>query len=329
MSCPGIVHCGAGYVSLTWKRSKFSVSEDGSVNVKGAYFDTINTIRAWCSTSTLDEALAECQKYSELLSKTVPGSDVWRVNHARGETVTVNEKTMAILRLAQEVSEASGGAFNIAVGPAVELWHFTDGMAVLPDAKALADAVARADFTKIRLEENAIRVPPETLIDLGGIAKGYIADRIADFLRERGVKSAMLNFGGNVVTVGNKPDGSSWKVGLQNPLGRRGEDFWAFVESRDSTVVTSGIYERGFELNGQWYHHILDPRTGWPVQNNLLAVTACAKSSMLADALTTAMFVLGPAEGSQLAEKFDVDVVFLEKNNRVTYTEGLNITFVG
>ena len=232
------------------------------------------------------------------------------------------------MRLAQEVSEASGGAFNIAVGPAVALWHFTDGTAVLPDENELAAAIARADYTRIRLAGNTVTVPPKMQIDLGGIAKGYIADQIADFLRERGVKNAMLNFGGNVVTVGSKPDGSAWKVGLQNPLGRRGEDFWAFVESRDSTVVTSGIYERGFELNGKWYHHILDPRTGWPVENNLLTVTACTKSSMLADALTTAMFVMGPIEGAQLAERFGVHAVFLEKNNRVTYTKGLNITFV-
>jgi FAD:protein FMN transferase len=292
------------------------------------FFNTVNTIKSWCSKSLLDKAMAECRKYNDLLSKTVPGSDVWKINHAGGMAVTVDDRTMSILRLAQEVSENSSGAFNIAVGPAVALWHFTDGTAVLPDAKALAEAVARADCAKIRLEENTVRVPPELQIDLGGIAKGYIADQIADFLRERDVKNAMLNFGGNIVTVGSKPDGSPWKVGLQKPLGERGKDYWAFVESQDSTVVTSGIYERGFELNGIWYHHILDPRTGCPVQNNLLTVTACTKSSMLADALTTAMFVMGPVEGSKLAAQFGVHAVFLERGNRVTYTEGLNITFV-
>jgi FAD:protein FMN transferase len=304
------------------------VSEDGSVTAQGVYFDTINTIRAWCSESVLVEAMAECRKYNDLLSKAVHGSDVWRVNHAEGTAVTVNEKTMAILRLAQEVNEASAGAFNIAVGPAVALWHFTDGSTIVPDAKALSDAAACADCTRMRLAGNSVRMPPEMQIDLGGIAKGYIADEIANFLRERGVKHAMLNFGGNVVTVGSKPDGSAWKVGLQNPLGKRGEDFWAFVESQDSAVVTSGIYERGFAENGNWYHHILDPRTGWPVENNLLTVTACTKSSMLADALTTAMFVMGPVEGSQLAGTFGAHAVFLEKNNRVTYTKGLNVTFV-
>ena len=276
----------------------------------------------------MNEAMAECQKYNDLLSKTVPGSDVWRVNHADGATVTVSEKTMEILKTAQEVSEASSGAFNIAVGPAVALWHFTNGTAVLPGEDELAAAIARADCTRIRLEGNTVTVPPELQIDLGGIAKGYIADQIADYLRERGVKNAMLNFGGNVVTVGSKPDGTPWKVGLQNPLGKRSKDFWAFVESQDSTVVTSGIYERGFELNGKWYHHILDPQTGWPVQNDMLTVTACAKSSLLADALTTAMFVMGPAEGAKLAGIFGIHVVFLEKGNRVTYTKGLNITFV-
>jgi thiamine biosynthesis lipoprotein len=297
--------------------------------VQGDYFDTINTISAWCCESLLKEAMDECAKYNRLLSKTIEGSDVWRVNHAGGKTVVVNEMTMEILKTAREVSEASGGAFNIAIGSVAGLWHFTDGSKVLPDESELAAAVSGLDYTNISLEGgNMVTVPPDMQIDFGGIAKGYITDQIAGFLVERGVENAILNFGGNIVTVGNKPDGTRWKIGLQKPSGERGKDYWAVVESHDSTVVTSGAYERGFELNGKWYHHILDPRTGWPVQSDLLTVAVCTKSSMVADALATAMFVMGPAEGMQLAEKYGAYAVFLEKGNRVTYTRGLDIVFV-
>jgi thiamine biosynthesis lipoprotein len=297
--------------------------------VCGDYFDTINSISAWCSESILKEAMNECAKYNALLSKTVTGSDVWRINHAGGKDVAVSEKTMEILKTALEVSKASNGAFNIAVGSITKLWHFTDGTAVLPDENDIAAAVANADCTKIQLEgENIVTVPPDMQIDLGGIAKGYITDQIAGYLMVRGVNNAILNFGGNIVTVGSKPDGSPWNIGLQNPLGKRGKDYWAVVKSNDNSVVTSGVYERGFELNGKWYHHILDPRTGWPVRNDLLTVAVCSKSSMLADALATAMFVLGTTGGMQLAEKFGVNAVFLEKGNKITYTKELDIVFI-
>ena len=304
------------------------MAENKYITVKGAYFDTINTISSWCSESILNEAMDECQKYNDLLSKTVQGSDIWRVNQAKGKTVTVSKDTIEILKVAQKINEASYGAFNIALGPAVALWHFTGDTAFLPDENKLKAAIKYADCSKIIIKDNTVQVPPKLQIDLGGIAKGYITDQIADFLRQKDIKNAMLNFGGNIVTIGGKPDGSPWRIGLQNPLGVLGKEFWAFVESQDSTVVTSGIYERGFELQGKWYHHILDPRTGWPVQNNLLTVTACTKSSMLADALATAMFIMGVEKGIQLAEMFGVHAIFLEKDGKVTYTNGLNITIV-
>ena len=171
-------------------------------------------------------------------------------------------------------------------------------------------------------------MPPQLQIDLGGIAKGYIADRIADELREKGVKSALLNFGGNIVTVGTRPNGEPWMVGLQTPGADRGKKFWAFVPCVDGTLVTSGIYERSFEKDGVLYHHILDPRTGWPVQNNVLTVTAVSKDSLLADAITTALFVLGPEQGFHLARYYGVQAVYLLRNGEVSYSPDLDLTFV-
>ncbi len=214
------------------------------------------------------------------------------------------------------------------MGQAVDLWKAAAETAGIINDDELKAVIRQAGCSEILVEGNTVQAPPKLQIDLGGIAKGYIADQVANYLRQRNVNNAMLNFGGNIVTVGSKLDGSRWKIGLQNPFGIRGKDFWAFVESQDSTVVTSGIYERGFEIKGKWYHHILDPRTGYPVNNDLLTVTVSATNSMLADALATALFVLGADKGILLAEKFGVDAVFLEKGGKVTFTKGLNITFV-
>ena len=297
-------------------------------SVQGKYFDTINSITAPCETAILQEAMDRCRYYNDLLSKTVPGSDVWNCNHAEGKPVIVSDHTVRILELALEMHRNSGGAFNMAIGKAIGLWHFTDGSAVLPDAEALAAAVRDADCSQIRLEGNTVTLPPALQIDLGGIAKGYIADRIADELREKGVKSALLNFGGNIVTVGARPDGEPWMIGLQTPGASRGKKFWAYVPCVDGTLVTSGIYERSFEKDGVLYHHILDPRTGWPVQNRVLTVTAVAKDSLLADAITTALFVLGPEQGFRLAQYYGVQAVYLQRDGEVSYSPGLDLTFV-
>lgn len=297
-------------------------------SVEGFYFDTRNTISAYCDLPILRTAIRRCAYFHDLLSKTVPGSDVWRINHAQGAAVQVSTHTMNILRTAVQVSEASGGAFNIAIEPVSDLWRFKDAVPHFPEQQALAVALARADYQQIDLGEETVSLPPEVQIDLGGIAKGYIADCIAQELRENGVTSALLNFGGNVITIGCKPDGNPWTIGLQTPGRKRGEDFWAAIYSVDSTVVTSGVYERGFEIEGVRYHHILDPRTGWPVQNGLLAVTVHTQNSMIADALTTAIFVLGKQEGSRLAQQYNVQAVFLSDDGTVTYSEGLDIVFV-
>jgi FAD:protein FMN transferase len=296
--------------------------------IQGFNFDTYNTISACCEKTILEESMKKCDYYNDLLSKTVPGSDVWRINHAGGKAVRVSSETIRILSMAARVSEDSDGAFNISVGSAMAMWRFTDGSMKIPDKRELAEAIARADYTKILLGEDTVEVPPEMQIDLGGIAKGYIVDCIAEELRSRGVKSALLNFGGDVVTIGHKPDGNPWLIGLQKPDGEHGKDFWAVVKSVDSTVVTSGVYERGFDVNGVRYHHILNPRTGWPVQNGLSTATICAKDSMLADALTTAIFVLGADEGMRLTQKYGVQAVFLSQDGSISFPQGMDIMII-
>ena len=289
----------------------------------GFYLDTIITLTAYVDDpQILKDAMTECGKYEQLLSRTVEGSDAWRINHANGEPVEVSEDMAVILRFAKAISEKSGGAFDVTIGPASTLWDFKAEMPALPDAEALADAAKRIDYSKLELDGTTVTLPAGMMIDLGAIAKGYIADQIKSYLKERGVENAILSFGGNVIAIGAKPDGSPWKVGIQDI---DGEAQTAMLVSKniDMSAVTSGIYERGFEMDGVIYHHLLSPFTGWPVQNELASVTIFSDSSMMGDALSTTAFVMGTEAGMELIESLEgVEAVFIDRERNVTYSSG-------
>ena len=298
------------------------------MNTKGFFlFDTYNTITADCEDHTLEEAFQLCEHYEKLLSKTIPGSDVWNLNLHAGESVTVSEDTQKILSLAVQLNHDSDGAFNIAVGELVHLWKVISGDNRIPKEKEIQKAVEKIRKVDIEIKGECAGIPEGISIDLGGIAKGYIADRTAELLKTRGVEHALINFGGNIIALGSKPEGGPWRVGLQTPFGVHGEDYFAVLPCVDKTVVTSGIYERGFTLNGVRYHHILDPMTGWPVQNSLLCAVAVGTNSFAADALTTAMFVLGKERGIKLAEKYGMQYLFLDSDYRLTYSSDLKPEF--
>ena len=227
----------------------------------GFYLDTVITLTAYAEDKqVLKDAMDECGRYEQMLSRTVEGSDVWRINHGNGEPVEVSEDTMNILRCAQNISNLSGGAFDVTIAPVSTMWNFTREPYALPDKDAIARASQLVDYSRMKLEGNTVTLPEEMMIDLGGIAKGYIADRVKDYLKERGVKYAILSFGGNIVAIGSqKPDGTPWRVGIQDIDKPTGEHMLISLNKGGSTV-TSGIYERGFDLNGIRYHHLLSPK---------------------------------------------------------------------
>ena len=293
------------------------------VSEVGFYLDTVITLTAYTENDQLlKDAMEECGRYEKLLSRTIEGSDVWRINHAKGEPVEVSDDTAAILRCAAWISEKRGGAFDISIAPASTLWDFTSGEAVLPDAEALAGAAAQIDYTQVRLEGNTVTLPEGMMIDLGGIAKGYIADRVKAYLAERGIEHAILSFGGNIVAIGKKPDGTDWKVGIQDIDKPTGE-YMLVAANRGGSTVTSGIYERGFELDGVYYHHLLNPKTGWPEQNELASVTILSESSMEGDGLATAAFILGTEKGLELINSLEgIEAVFIARDRGVTYSSG-------
>lgn len=290
----------------------------------GFYLDTVITLTAYTEDKrVLKDALEECGRYEKILSRTVEGSDVWRINHAKGETVEVSDDTMNILHCAQEISEKSGGAFDVTIAPVSTMWNFTKEPHELPDAEELAKAAEFVDYTRMKLEGNKVTLPEGMMIDLGGIAKGYIADQVKAYLKKQGVKYAILSFGGNIVAIGSeKPDGTPWKVGIQDIDKPTGEHMLVSLNKGGSTV-TSGTYERGFDLDGVRYHHLLSAETGWPVQNELASVTIFSESSMEGDALSTTAFVLGTEKGLELIESLKgVEAVFIAKDRTVTCSSG-------
>jgi thiamine biosynthesis lipoprotein len=272
--------------------------------------DTVVTVNAYAPQETVDDAIRLMRDYERVLSKTVEGSDVWKLNHANGQPTEVNPETAELLRLSVEIASRSGGAFDVTVAPLSALWDFNAETPVLPDPDALADAAKRVDYRNIAIDGNTVTLKNGAEIDLGGVAKGYIADRVAAFLRERGVRSACINMGGNILVFGGKPNGAKWSIGVRDPNGTAA-DSEEVLSLSDGAVVTSGSYERGFDLDGVRYHHILDPKTGMPVQNGLASVTILCENSATADALSTACFVLGPTASGELLAAYGANAIFL------------------
>jgi len=288
----------------------------------GFYFDTVVTLTLWGAPEDLvNEVWAECSRYEKLLSKTIQGSDVSRINNAAGQTVTVDPETWEILRRAKDISALTGGAFSITIAPVTALWTFTGVETnVIPTDDKRLSMLHLVDDQKIVLgENNTVTLPAGMQIDLGGIAKGYIADKVAELIREKAY-AGIISLGGNVYTVGRKPDGSRFSVGITNP--EETYTYKGIIYTEGCTVVTSGTYERGFNFGGVRFHHILDPKTGWPAQSDLVSATFVMDSSMTADALATACIVIGSEKALELAASQGLDAMFIKKDGSVLFTDG-------
>ncbi len=288
----------------------------------GFYFDTVVYLTLWGAPEGLvDEVWAACERYEQLLSKTIESSDVSRINAAKGKTVTVDGETWEILRRAREISKATDGAFSVTIAPLTALWTFTGVETnVIPTDEKRTSLLALVDDQKIELGEgNTVTLPAGMQIDLGGIAKGYIADQVAGLIREKAY-AGIISLGGNVYTVGQKPDGSRFGVGITDPLNPARS--CAVIYTEGCTVVTSGTYERGFNFGGVRYHHILDPKTGWPAESDLVSATFVMDSSMDADALATACIVIGSEKALALAREHGLDAMFIKADGTILFTEG-------
>ena len=286
----------------------------------GYFFNTVVTITLYDADEALmPEIWDACRRYEKILSKTIEDSDVDRLNRADGSPVTVEPETWSILARAKELSAKTGGAFSVTIAPISALWDFTGGTKRMPSDEERLALLHLIDDSQIELmDHNQVRLPAGMMIDLGGIAKGYIADQIAAMVQPR-CAGAICNFGGNVYVIGSKPDGSAFRVGIRDPQGEEGS-IKCVLTVRDTSVVTSGVYERWFELDGKVYHHILDPQTGLPSESDVAGATIVTGSSMDADALATACVVLGSAESIKLLESMGLPGLLILRDGSVLTT---------
>lgn len=273
----------------------------------------------------IDETFALGVKYENLLSTVIEGSDVYKLNHAGGKPVTVSNDTIQILKKSIHYSEVSDGLFDVTMGSLTALWDFPGASHKVPSPKIIAEDLKTVGYKYIKMEGNTVTLlKPGAQLDFGAIAKGYIADRLADFLKSKKVQGAIVNLGGNVITVGEKPKVKTWMVGIQQPFADRNETIGA-VTVGEKSVVTSGIYERSFTgPDGKFYHHILDPRTGYPVENNLSAISIISDLSVDGDGLSTTCFLLGVEKSKTLIESLpNTEAIFITKDNKIITTSGL------
>lgn len=284
----------------------------------------------------IDLSMKEIGRLEDLLSVNIPSSDVSRLNRASGEyRVKVSEETGFLLERALEWSERTEGTFDPTIGKIVKLWGIGTESAAIPDPKQLKQAVQLTDFKKVSVvhEEGGtfVQTAKEQRIDLGGIAKGYVTDKVRDLLINEGVSSALIDLGGNIAVLGSSPKSEKWKLGLQHPFRPRGE-YFGITEVTDVSVVTSGPYERYFESGGVRYHHIFDPLTGYPAQSDLASVTIIGTNSTDADALSTSLFVMGFERSiSLLQELKNIEAVLVSKKPEGTIvyvTQGISDAFI-
>lgn len=301
--------------------------KDGLVGCTLFAFDTVVSLKAACDGDTMRALAARCGYFEGKFSRTREDSDIGRVNAAAGAPVEVAPETADIVSRALAYCRESEGRFDITIGAVSTLWDFKEG--IVPAADDIARAVEHVDYTKVQVDGRVITLAdPQAKLDLGGIAKGYIADDLCRMLREAGCGSGFVNLGGNVKTVGTRPDGKPWRVGVQDPNGAE-QEVIAAVDSMGTSVVTSGLYERQFEKGGVRYWHILDPKTGYPVQTDLVSATVFSAASIDGDGYTKPLFMMGRDEAmAWVSSREGLEALLVGADGSIVQTDGCRAELV-
>ena len=328
--CPAVL---SGCSAQTKSEENTAADSREPISATAIKLNTAVTVTIYDSNdkNLLTECMNLCDKYEKIFSRTASDSELYQLNHRELAPVEGTENTYQVSDdLAELVSEGldyselSEGAFDIAIEPLTSLWDFTAEDPQVPEDSLIQAALPKCDYHNISVDKDKNEITlktDDTAIELGAIAKGYIADRLKDYLVSQNVKSAIINLGGNVLCIGEKPDNSAFKIGIQKPFADRSETI-AVMDIKDKSVVSSGIYERCFEQNGTLYHHLLNPETGYPCDNGLIAVTIISDKSVDGDALSTTCFALGLEDGMKLAESLDdVQAFFVTSDYEIHYTK--------
>ncbi len=279
--------------------------------------------------TAIDKAFGELERLAKLLNFYAEDSEISTVNrHAGNKPVRVSPETMEIIEKALYVSENTGGAFDITVGPLVRLWDFQKK--IIPDRAIVKEKFKLVGYKNIVIDKGASTVFLKTKgiqIDLGGIIKGYAADKAVEILKQQGIRAGIVAIAGDIKTFGIRPDGGLWKVGIQNPRQQTDKDeITATIAMTDRAISTSGDYQKFFIKGGKRYHHILNPKTGYPV-DECRSVSIIAKDGGLTDPFSTGIFILGAEKGIKLLEEMGIDGIIVDKNGKIYTTPNLRGKF--
>lgn len=290
--------------------------------------DTYMTITAYGENadSAIKEASGKISELEKLWSVTDENSEIYKINHSGEVPTEISPETAELLSLMLEISDSTGGALDCTLYPVLTEWGFTTGEYRIPPEERLAELLSCTGYEKIILDGQTVTVPENMQLDLGAAGKGRAGMIAAGILKEKGVTSALLDLGGNIQTVGNKPDGSLWKLGIRSPFD---EGTIAVIEVSDCAAVTSGGYERFFTgEDGETYWHILDPETGKPARSGIASATIIGKDGAVCDALSTAVFVMGADKAAELwRQRQDIEMILVTDSGEILITEGLENSF--
>lgn len=281
----------------------------------------------------IEQALEKVRSLEDLLTFNAPGGDINKLNDNAGKVaVQLDPITIEVIKKAHEVSEWSNGVFDITIGPLVKSWGIGSETERIPSVEEIHNILPLINYRDIEIGlHTGFLKNPGQMVDLGGIAKGYAGDKVIEIYKAQGIQSAFVNLGGNVITLGSKPDGSPWIVGVANPRPEEALDGpreIGVVSVVDKAVVTAGDGERFFVQDGKRYHHILNPHTGYPAQSDLMSVTLITDSSLDADAFDTAVFILGLEKGLDLVQNHGgMEAIFITTDKKIYLTEGLKGNF--
>lgn len=317
--------------SETLSESAQNQSEDIQEASRDVFaMDTYMTVTAYGEKAqdAVDAAEAEIERLDTLLSTGNADSEIVKLNEQK--SATLSEDGGYLVKRALELNKETDGAFDIAIYPVMEAWGFPIQNFRVPSADELTGLLKHVDAAKISYDKDTREISFEDdqmKIDLGGIAKGYTSSRIMDIFKENGITSGLVNLGGNVQALGTKTDGSNWRVAVQSPDDT--EDYLGVLSIRDKAVITSGGYERYFEQDGVTYHHIIDPKTGYPAENGLVSVTIVSSDGTLADGLSTSLFIMGEEKAAEFwkAHSNEFEAIFATDDGTIYVTEGLKDSF--
>ncbi len=316
---PAILLC-AGLLTSCSQASTAAVSRDLFA------MDTYMQLQAYGPEKALDEAEARIQELEQDFSVTRPDSSISRINAAAGVPVTVEEDTVKLLHAALAMGKESGGALDITLYPLLAEWGFTKEEKHVPPPQTIAALLDKVDYAAVSVTDDTVQLPAGMMLDLGAAAKGYTGDAVMEIFRENGIASAVISLGGNVQTLGRKPDGTLWKVGITDPFSP--SETCCTIEVENKAVITSGTYERYFEEDGQRWWHILDPADGYPADNGLISVTVIGDSGTECDLLSTALFVEGTEKAAEhWREREDFEMICVTEDGKLLVTEGIADSF--